>query len=75
MMQCHDKLTCQAYVELGSKSTRLLNVINYIEMAADLKYIRMVLDVQYRLRMVEIMRPRSEVKPKQRMISDNKALK
>lgn len=43
-------------------------------MTVDLEYIGVVLSVQYKWRVVDITRPRLEVKLKQRMISDNRVL-
>ena len=41
-------------------------------MAVDPEYIRTVLDVQYRWRIINITRLKSQTKPKQKMISDSR---
>ena len=62
------------YVEPRPKFTKLLNIINCAEMAADPKYIRTVLGVQYRWRIVNMTRSRPEAKSKQRIIFDSRVL-
>ena len=68
------RLIWRIYAKLGYESTRSLNAINCVEMTADLEYIKMVLGVWYKWKIVDIMRLRLDTRPKQRIISNNKAL-
>ena len=48
--------------------------MNQVEMAVDLGYVKTVSSLQYRQKMADIKRPRPETRPKQRIISDSRAL-
>ena len=50
--------------------TRSMNTMNYTEIVANLEYMRTVLAIQYRWKMVGITSSKSEVKLKQKMIPD-----
>lgn len=48
-MQYFSKLTCYVYAKLKPKSTKLLKMKDYIELANDQKYIKKIFSIRFKL--------------------------
>lgn len=58
------EMTWQMYIKQEPYSFGLINVINYAEIAANPKYIRIISSIQHKWKIIDMTRPKPKTTPK-----------